>query len=74
MGVRVGDGFVFGVGGVEFDGGEVLNFIGNVVGSGINFGNDNFVFEFVFGVEVGEFVVFGSKGFVVIVLWGVEFD
>jgi hypothetical protein len=69
-GARVVDWGVLLAGCVELDGGEALNVIGYVVGSGIDLGDDDFVGE---GLEeLAEFVVLGGEGFAVAAPWGVD--
>ncbi len=59
-GAAVDDGLGFGAGGEELDGWEAGDFVGNIVGGGVDFGNGN-LGGVAGGVHGGEFFVFGGK-------------
>ena len=64
----VEDGRVLAAGGEELDGWEALDFVGDVVGCGVDFGDCYFGGEGgVFGVEGCEFFVFGGETVFVVV-------
>lgn len=54
----VGDWFLFATGGEEFDGREALDFVGDVVGCGVHFGDGDFGAG---GIHGSELFVFGGQ-------------
>ena len=70
----VSDGGVLATGGVELDGREALNLVGDVVQGSINLGDDNLVLELRSGVLRSKVVVLGSKSLAVTTPGSVELN
>lgn len=73
-GALVGDRSVLATGGEELDGGEALDLIGNVVGSGVDLGNDNLVLEVAVGELGSELIVLGGESLAVTAPGSVELE
>lgn len=73
-GAGVGDGGILVACGVELDGGEALNLIGNVVGGSVNLGDDDLVLELRLLVQLTKLLVLGGQSLAVTAPGGVELN